>query len=73
MLSGAVEVDDTCFGGPTTGSKRDYRTEKAKVFLASSLDEYGDPKYLKMSVTEKYQAGFGEKVCILVRPPHVRR
>ena len=52
ILTGAVEFDDAYFGGPTAGSKRGRGTEKAKVFVALSLDEHGNPKYLKMSVTE---------------------
>lgn len=52
MLSGVVEFDDAYFGGPKAGSKRGRGTEKAKVFVALSLDRRGNPQYLKMSVTK---------------------
>lgn len=52
MLSGVVEFDDAYFGGPKAGSKRGRGTEKAKVFVALSLDKRGNPQYLKMSVTK---------------------
>ena len=40
-LDGVIEFDDTFFGGPTTGKKRERGTEKAKVFVALSLDKKG--------------------------------
>lgn len=52
LLSGVVEFDDAYFGGPTAGGKRGRGTEKAKVFVALSLDEHGNPQYLKMGVTK---------------------
>lgn len=52
LLSGVVEFDDAYFGGPTVGGKRGRGTEKAKVFVALSLDEHGNPQYLKMGVTK---------------------
>lgn len=52
LLSGMIEFDDTYFGGPTVGKKRGRGTEKAKVFVALSLDSRGNPCYLKMKVTE---------------------
>ena len=52
QLSGKVEFDDSYFGGPTAGKKRDRGTEKAKVLVGLSLDEHGNPQYLKMKVTE---------------------
>ena len=52
LLSGAIEFDDAYFGGPTAGDKRGRGTEKAKVFVALSLDEHGNPQYLKMGVTK---------------------
>ena len=52
LLSGVVEFDDAYFGGPTAGSKRGRGTEKAKVFVALSLDGHGNPQYLKMGVTK---------------------
>ena len=51
ILSGVVELVDACFGGPKVGSKRGRGTEKAKIFIALSLDEHGNPQYLKMRVT----------------------
>ena len=51
QLCGAIEFDDAYFGGPTTGKKRSRGTEKEKVFVALSLDERGNPGFLKMRVT----------------------
>lgn len=51
-LSGTVEFDDAFFGGPTVGKKRGRGTEKHKVFVALSLDGKGNPRFLKMQVTE---------------------
>jgi hypothetical protein len=51
MLSGIVEFDDTFVGAPTSGKKRGRGTEKAKAFLALSLDASGKPQYLKMGLT----------------------
>ena len=62
LLSGVVEFDDAYFGGPTAGGKRGRGTEKAKVFVALSLDAHGNPQYLKMC-DKKYQADLSEKVC----------
>ena len=50
-LNGVIEFDDAYFGGPTAGKKRGRGTEKAKVFVALSLDELGNPRFLKMRVT----------------------
>ena len=52
QLNGTIEFDDTYFGGPTVGRKRGRGTEKAKVFVAISLDERGNPLYTKMQVTQ---------------------
>lgn len=52
MLSGIVEFDDAYFGGPKAGGKRGRGTEKAKIFVALSLDKRGNPQYLKMGVTK---------------------
>ena len=51
QLHGVIDFDDAYFGGPTTGKKRGRGTEKAKVFVALSLDEWGNPLFLKMRVT----------------------
>ena len=50
QLCGVIEFDDAYFGGPTTGKKRGRGTEKTKVFAALSLDEQGNPCFLKMRV-----------------------
>lgn len=55
QLSGIIEFDDAFFGAPTVGKKRGRGTEKAKVFVALSLDNKGNPKYLKMQVTPNIQ------------------
>ena len=62
LLSGVVEFDDAYFGGPTAGGKRGRGTEKAKVFVALSLDAHGNPQYLN-GCDKKYQADLSEKVC----------
>lgn len=51
QLCGVIEFDDAYFGGPTVGKKRGRGTEKAKVFVALSLDDRGNPRFLKMRVT----------------------
>lgn len=51
QLCGVIEFDDAYFGGPTVGKKRGRGTEKEKVFVALSLDEQGNPRFLKMRVT----------------------
>ena len=51
QLHGVIEFDDAYFGGPTAGRKRGRGTEKAKVFVALSLDERSKPLFLKMRVT----------------------
>lgn len=48
QLSGVIEFDDAYFGGPTTGKMRTRDTEKAKVFVALSLDEQINSRFLKM-------------------------
>ena len=52
QLSGTIEFDDTYFGGPTVGKKRGRGTEKSKVFAAVSLDERGNPRHIKMQLTQ---------------------
>ena len=51
LLSGVIEFDDSYFGGSTVGQKRGRGTEKAKVFVALSVDGLGNPRYLKMMVS----------------------
>ena len=53
QLCGIIAFDDAYFGGPTVGKKRGRGTEKAKVLVAVSLDERGNPLYAKMRVTQK--------------------
>ena len=55
------EFDDAYFGGPTTGKKRGCGTEKAKVFVALSLDERGKPRFLKMRVTLNIKQAYVKK------------
>ena len=55
LLDGIVEMDDAYIGGPTVGKKRGRGTEKAKFFVALSLDEQRHPRFLKLSVTENLQ------------------
>ena len=63
-----MEFDDAYFGGPATGGKRGRGTEKAKVFVALSLDGHGNPQYLKMSVAKNIkQASEQELARILPR------
>ena len=50
QLGGLIELDDTYFGGPGTGGKRGRGTNKAKVMIGVSLNEAGDPQFLKMEV-----------------------
>lgn len=52
LLNGIVEFDDTYFGGPTVGKKRGRGTEKAKAFVALSLNQNSHPKFLKMGTTD---------------------
>lgn len=51
-LENEIEFDDAFFGGPTVGKKRGRGTEKAKVFVALSLDKKGKPMFLKMKTTK---------------------
>ena len=52
LLSGVAEFEDAYFGGLTAGSKRGRDTEKARVFVALSLDGHGNLQYLKMGMTK---------------------
>lgn len=52
QFNGTIEFDDTYFGGPTVGKKRGRGTEKAKVFAAVSLDERGNPRHVKIQLTQ---------------------
>ena len=61
QLCGVIEFDDAYFGGPTAGKKRGRGTEKAKVFVPLSLDERGNPGFLKMRVTPNIKQAFVKK------------
>lgn len=50
LMLGLAETDDVYFGGTTSGGKRGRGTDKAKVMAAVSLNEKGNPKFLKMQV-----------------------
>ncbi len=50
-LSGYVEIDEGFFGSPSAGEgKRGRGTDKAPVAVALSLDEKGNPEYVKAGV-----------------------
>ena len=63
QLCGVIEFDDAYFGGPTVGKKRGRGTEKAKVFVALSLDERGNPRFLKMQVTPNIKQASVKKLA----------
>lgn len=58
QLSGVIEFNDSYFGKPTVGQKQGRGTEKVKVFVALSLDESGQSRYLKMIVTSNIKRAF---------------
>jgi transposase-like protein len=49
-LAGAVELDESYFGGPTESGKRGRGTDKTPVQVAVSLDQQGHPLYAKMGI-----------------------
>ena len=51
QLNGVIDFDDAYFGGSVKGKKRGRGTEKAKAFVALSLDSQGNPRHIKMRVT----------------------
>jgi len=61
QFSGIIEFDDAYFRGPVTGKKQGCGTEKAKIFVALSLDEHGNPRYLKMQVIVNIKQAFVRK------------
>ena len=61
QLCGVIEFDDAYFGGPAAGKKRGRGTEKAKVFVVLSLDERGNPGFLKMRVTPNIKQASAKK------------
>jgi transposase-like protein len=53
-LSGFVEIDESFFGSPSEGEgKRGRGTDKAPVVVALSLDEEGNPEFIKAQVLGK--------------------
>jgi transposase-like protein len=50
QLAGFVELDDAFFGGETEGKKRGRGTDQTPVLVGLSLNERGNPQYLKMQV-----------------------
>jgi len=73
QLSGIIEFDDAYFGGPVTGKKRGRGTEKVKVCVALSLDERGNPRDLKMQVTENIKQASVRRFARSVFSKGVRR
>jgi transposase-like protein len=49
-LAGIVELDDAFYGAPTEGGKRGRGTEKTQVLTGLSLNEKGNPLFVKMKV-----------------------
>jgi len=50
ILAGIVELDDAYFGSPNEGGKRGRGTEQTKVIVGLSLNERGNPQYVKMEI-----------------------
>jgi len=50
LLAGVVELDDAYFGAPQEGGKRGRGTDKSKVMVGLSLNEKGNPQFIKMEV-----------------------
>lgn len=46
-----MKFDDAYLGGPTIGKKRGRGVENAKIFMALSLEEQGNPRFLEIRVT----------------------
>jgi transposase-like protein len=59
ILSGYIEADDAFFGAPTGNGKRGRGTDKTVVLVGLSLDENGNPQFVKMQVSPNVQ---GESV-----------
>ena len=55
ILSGYIEADDAFFGAPTSNGKRGRGTDKAVVLVGLSLDEKGNPQFVKMQVSPDMQ------------------
>ena len=52
ILRGIVEMDDAFFGAPSEGGKRGRGTDKTPAIIAVSLDEDGDPEFVKIEVVD---------------------
>lgn len=64
QLSGIIEFDDAYFGSPTVGKnkKRGRGTKKTRGFVALSLNERGNPRFLKMRVTQDITQAQGNSI-----------
>ena len=56
VLSGIVELDDAFFGSANENGKRGRGTSKTPVLVGLSLNEKGNPKYIKMEVAENMKS-----------------
>jgi len=56
LLAGIVEMDETFFGGPTEGGKRGRGSAKTPVLVSLSLNESGNPRYVKMRVVDNMKS-----------------
>lgn len=55
VLSGYIEADDAFFGAPTSNGKRGRGTDKTVVLVGLSLNEKGNPEFVKMQVAPNVQ------------------
>ena len=67
-LAGIVELDDSYFGAAESGGKRGRGSDKVKVVVGMSLNDYGRPRHIKMEpvrdVTSETLSGFAERhIC----------
>ena len=63
-LSGVVEMDDSFFGAPAEGGKKGRGTEKTPAVIAVSLNEAGQPEYVKMQVVKQVNGATIAEVAI---------
>ena len=63
ILSGYIEADDAFFGAPTSNGKRGRGTDKSVVLVGLSLNDEGNPEYVKMQVSPDVK---GESVASFV-------
>ena len=64
LLNGLIELDDSFFGAATRDGKRGRGTEKAKVIVGLSINEKGQPQFLKMEVVDNMR---GETIVDFAR------